>query len=320
MPHSILVLDNVDPKAVDLLTATPGFSVTAGAFARAETLAKIASQDALVIRSATTADAELIAAAKNLKIIARAGVGVDNVDLDAATARGIVVVNTPDGNTISTAEHTFGLLLALARHIPQGHASLLAKKWDRKALTGFELKGKTLGIVGLGRIGRAVAKRARAFEMTVVAADPVASADAARDAGVELVALDDLYKRADIISLHCLVTNETKGMINAASIAKMKKGVRILNAARGALINEADLASALKDGRVGGAGLDVYSTEPPPADHPLIGLPNVIHTPHVAASTNDAQVTVALDAARLLIDALTKQTFANVCNPAVLKR
>jgi D-3-phosphoglycerate dehydrogenase len=316
--HPILVLDNVDARAIDLLSATPGFAVTAGAYGRAETLASIAPYEALIIRSATTADAELIAAASNLKLIARAGVGVDNVDLRAASARGIVVVNTPDGNTISTAEHTFGLLLALARHIPQGHASLAAKKWDRKALTGFELKGKTLGIVGFGRIGRAVAKRALAFEMSVLVADPFTDSASAHGAGVELVSLDQLYQRADIVTLHCLVTDDTKGMINRGSLAKMKRGVRIVNAARGALINEADLAAAIKAGHVAGAALDVYAAEPPPADHPLIGLPQVIHTPHVAASTSDAQVTVAVDAARLVIAALTKQRYDNVCNPEAL--
>ncbi len=318
MTYNILVLDNVDKKALDILTATPDFNITAGAYNREQTLAAIPTADALIIRSATTADAELISAAANLKIIARAGVGVDNVDLEAATAKGVVVVNTPDGNTISTAEMTIGLMISLARFIPQGHASMQAGKWDRKSFTGVELKGKTLGLVGFGRIGRAVAKRALAFEMTVIAYDPYIPADIAADFGVDLVSLDELYAQADFISLHSLITDETKGMINAASIAKMKKGVRIINAARGALINDADLADALKSGQVGSAALDVYAVEPPPADHPLVGLANVIDTPHLAASTSDAQVNVGVDAAHLVIDALTKGEYANVCNPAVL--
>jgi D-3-phosphoglycerate dehydrogenase / 2-oxoglutarate reductase len=295
--YNILVLDNVDKKAIDVLTATPGFNVTAGAFDRAQTLAAIPTADALIMR---------------------AGVGVDNVDLDAATEKGVVVVNTPDGNTISTAEMTIGLMLSLARFIPQGHASLTGGKWDRKSFTGVELRGKTLGLIGFGRIGRAVAKRALAFEMNIIAYDPFIPADIAADLGVDLVTLDELYAKSDFISLHSLITDDTKGMINAESIAKMKKGVRIVNAARGALINDADLAEALKSGQVAGAALDVYAVEPPPADHPLIGLPNVIDTPHLAASTSDAQVNVAIDAAQLVVDALTKGEYNNVCNPVVL--
>jgi len=318
--HHILVLDNVDPRAVDILKAVDGFHVTAAAYNREQTLAAVPEADALIIRSATTADAELIEKADRLKIIARAGVGVDNVDLDAATARGIVVVNTPDGNTISTAEMTLGLMLALARFIPQGHGSLAGGNWDRKSFVGVELRGKTLGVVGFGRIGRAVAKRAQAFDMTVVAYDPYIAPDIAADLGVEMVDLDTLFSRADFISLHSLITDETREMINAPSLAKMKKGVRIINAARGGLINDTDLAQALKSGHAAGAALDVYAQEPPPPDHPLLGLPNVIHTPHLAASTTDAQINVGIDAARLIVAALTKGEYANVCNPAVLKR
>lgn len=321
MAYHVLISDNVDPAAIAILKAAPELVVTApGQMKREQTLAAIADADALILRSATTADAELINAAAKLKVIARAGVGVDNVDLNAATAKGIVVMNTPDGNTISTAEHTLGLMLALARFIPQGHASMQAGKWDRKAFTGVELRGKTLGLVGFGRIGRAVAKRALAFEMRVVAYDPYIGADVMRDFGVDPVDLDGLYAQADFISLHSLITDETRYMINAASIAKMKKGVRIINAARGALINDADLAEALKSGHVAGAALDVYAEEPPPADHPLIGLPNVIDTPHLAASTSDAQIVVAVDAAKLVVDALVNGVYSNVCNPAVLEK
>lgn len=320
MPYHVLISDSVDPAAVELLRQADGFTVTApGGMSRAETLAAIPAADALIIRSATTADAELLAAAHNLRVIARAGVGVDNVDLAAATQRGIVVMNTPDGNTIATAEHAFGLMLALARHIPDSEISMRGGKWDRKTFMGVELRGKTLGIIGFGRIGRAVAKRALAFEMTVITADPYIPADVAADFGVELVDLDTLYARSDFITLHSIITDETRNMINAASLAKMKRGVRIVNAARGALIDESALAEAIRSGHVAGAALDVYSAEPLSADHPLVGLPGVVHTPHLAASTADAQINVAIDAARLVLDALQNGEYRNVCNPDVLK-
>lgn len=315
---NVLIPDSVDQKAVDILTGTAGLTVTApGKMARDELMVAIKDAHAMVIRSGVQADAELLAAAPNLKAIARAGVGVDNIDLTEATKRGIIVMNTPGGNTISTAEHTFGLMLALAHHIPVGHQSLREGRWDRKKFMGVEVKDKTLGIIGFGRIGRAVATRAQAFEMTVIAYDPFIPADAAAELNVELVDLDTLYGRADFITLHSLITDETKGMINATSIAKMKEGVRIVNAARGALINDDDLADALKSGKVAGAALDVYTVEPP-EDNPLIGLDNVIHTPHLAASTTDAQVAVAVEAAQLIVDALLHDKPQNVCNPDVL--
>jgi D-3-phosphoglycerate dehydrogenase / 2-oxoglutarate reductase len=319
MSYHILIPDSVDKAALDILQQADGFTITApGQMKREETLAAVPNADALIIRSATKADAELIEAASHLKIIARAGVGVDNVDVQAATAHGIAVANTPDGNTIATAEHAFGLMLALARHIPQAHASLLAGKWDRKSYMGMELRGKTLGIIGFGRIGRAIAKRALAFDMTVITTDPYIAHDLALDFGVELVDLTTLYNRADFITLHSLITDQTRGMINHNGIAQMKPGVRIINAARGALINETDLAAAIKSGHVAGAALDVYQQEPPPAEHPLIGLPGVIHTPHLAASTDDAQVAVAVEAAQLVVNALLKGEYKNVVNPAVL--
>jgi len=320
MTYHVLVSDNVHQAALDVLkNAGDAFHVTApGQMSRAEVLAAIPDADALIIRSATKADAELLSASTRLKIIARAGVGVDNVDVARASEMGIAVVNTPDGNTIATAEHAFGLMLALARHIPQGHHSLQNGNWDRKSFVGVELRGKTLGIIGFGRIGRAIAKRAVAFEMHVIAYDPYIPTDIAADLGVTMVSLDDLYARSDFITLHSLITDETRGMINKATIAKMKPGVRIINAARGALINEADLAEALKSGHVAGAALDVYAEEPPPADHPLIGLPNVIDTPHLAASTDDAQIAVAVEAAHLVVDALLKGEYKNVVNAQVL--
>ena len=318
MTYQVLVPDNVNQKAIDILLQEPRIQVSApGKMERDALLHAIADAQAIIIRSGVTADAELIAAATQLKAIARAGVGVDNVDLDAATQRGIVVMNTPGGNTISTAEHTLGLMIALSRHIPQGHQSLAEGRWDRKAFTGVELKGKTLGIIGLGRIGQAIAKRAQAFEMAVIAHDPFLPPQVAADIDVPLLDLAEVYARSDYLSLHALVTDETRGMINASSIAIMKDGIRIINAARGALINSADLAAALNTGKVAGAALDVYEQEPPPADHPLIGLANVIHTPHLAASTSDAQVTVAIEAAQLIVDFLLEGKSANVCNPEV---
>ncbi len=318
--YTVLIPDNVDPAALKVFEGLDAIKVIApGNMKREETMAAIGEADALIIRSSTTADAELLNAAPKLKAIARAGVGVDNVDIPVATANGVIVMNTPDGNTIATAEHTFGLMLALARHIPQGNASLKAGKWDRKSYMGVELRGKTLGIIGFGRIGRAIAKRALAFEMTVITADPYIPADITADLGVELVDLDTLYARSDFITLHSLINDETRGMINSASIARMKPGVRIINAARGALINEADLAKAIESGQVAGAALDVYNEEPPAADNPLLALNNVIDTPHLAASTSDAQVAVAVDAAQLIVDVLLHNKTNNVVNPAVLK-
>ena len=316
MTFHVLVPDNVNRKAIDILKKSQGIRVTApGKMERGALLNSLSDVHALIIRSAVTADAELIEQAPKLKAIARAGVGVDNVDLPKASAKGIVVMNTPGGNTISTAEYAFGLMLALSRHIPQGHQSLAAGRWERKRFVGLELKGKTLGIIGLGRIGQALALRAQAFGMTVIAYDPYLPPEAADALKVPLVSLQEVCARSDYLSLHPLITHETRHIIHSGAIALMKDGIRIINTARGALINASDLAQALHTGKVAGAALDVYETEPPPADHPLVGLPNVIHTPHLAASTSDAQVTVAIEAARLIIDYLLHGKAANVCNP-----
>lgn len=316
----VLVPDNLKASAIAVLEDVKQFEVHApGKMSRDDTLAMVPQADAMIVRSGTTADAELLDRAENLKVIVRAGVGVDNIDLDECTRRGIVVMNTPNGNTTATAEHAFAMMLALARHIPQADASLRAGRWDRKLYMGTELSGKRLGIIGFGRVGRAVAKRAQAFEMTECAYDPFVPEDLARHLGIPLVpTLDELYARADIITLHAVVTDRTRGMINAASIAKMKTGVLIVNAARGALINAADLAAALDSGKVGGAAIDVYDVEPPPDDHPLIGLDNVIHTPHLGASTYEAQTAVGTEAANKVIAALLDGEYDSVCNKAVL--
>lgn len=324
MPYVVVVPDNLNPEGLAVLQAQPDLTVvTGGVMTRAQTLAAVADADALIVRSSTQVDAELLAAAPKLKVVARAGVGVDNVDLNACTAHGILVMNTPDGNTISTAEHTFGLMLALVRHIPQADASMRAGQWDRKRFTGTELRGKTLGIIGFGRVGRAVAQRASAFGMTVIGYDPFVPAEVARHLGLSLSGtLDELLARADIISLHAQVTPDTRGMINAETIARMKDGVYIINAARGALIANADLAAALKSGKVAGAALDVYDEEPPPADHPLLGLDNVVYTPHLGASTAEAQSIVGVQAAQEVIDLLFKGAYdlATVRNKAVLEQ
>jgi len=288
---------------------------------RATLMSQIGEADGLIIRSATRADAALLAAAQRLKVIARAGAGVDNVDIEAANQRGIVVMNTPGGNTIAAAEHTFGLMLALLRHLPAAHESMRAGRWERQAFMGVELRGKTLGIIGLGRIGKAVAKRARAFEMTVIAYDSdqsEAEVQAARELGVEMVPLAEVYARSDVITLHPSLNDQTRGLINVHSLAQMKRGVYLVNTARGALIVDSDLADALRSGQVAGAALDVYTEEPPRQDHPLIGLPNVVHTPHLAASTVDAQIAVAVEAAHLVADALLRGQYRNVVNPEIL--
>lgn len=316
----VLIPDNVDQKAIDLLSDVAEIDVKApGKLSQDELKAQIGSAHAIIIRSGVQITADVLDAAPNLKAIARAGVGVDNVDLEAATSHGVVVMNTPGGNTISTAEHTFGLMLALARHLAEGVSSLKAGRWDRKKFVGVELKGKTLGLVGFGRIGRAVAVRARAFDMDVLAYDPYLDTEVFEEFGVDGVTLDELFERADFISLHTLITDETRAMIDSESIARMKDGVRIINAARGALINDDDLAAAIKSGKVAGAALDVYVDEPPAEDHPLVNLPEVVCTPHLAASTSDAQVTVAVEAAELVIDALLKNRTKNVVNSAVLE-
>lgn len=315
MTYHVLIPDRVDTAAVELLRRAGDIEVTApGRMSREDTLAAIGAADGLIIRSTTRADAELLGAATRLKAIVRAGAGVDNVDLDAATARGVVVMNTPEGNTVSTAEHTFALMLALARHVPAAHQALAEGRWERKAFEGIELRGKTLGIIGLGRVGRAVAQRALAFGMTVIAYMPYTGPEPE----VESVRLDELLARADFITLHPRLTDETRGMIDAGAIAKMKPGVRIINAARGALVDAHALAAALRSGHVAGAALDVYPQEPPSPDYPLIGLPNVVHTPHLAASTADAQVAVAVLAAEQMAGALLRGEYRNVTNPAAL--
>ena len=280
---------------------------------QAELRAIIPDYDALIIRSDTQVTAELLAAAPNLKLVGRAGIGVDNIDIEAATMRGVIVMNTPGANSVATAEHTMALMLAASRHTAHSHISLIAGEWRRSDFVGTELFGKTLGIIGFGRVGRLVATRAQAFGMEIVAYDPFVSEEVGREMGVTLVDLEDLLPQADYITLHTAVTPKTAKLINAATISQMKEGVILINVARGKLIDEPALVASLQSGKVKAAGVDVYSGEPP-ADNPLIGLPNVVHTPHLGASSMEAQRNVATQIVEQMVDALRGTDFRNALN------
>ncbi len=311
----VLVADKISPKGVAYLRQQPGFEVVEAYGSSPEKILELVKDvHAIAVRSETKITAAVFAAAPLLKVVGRAGVGVDNVDVDAATERGVVVMNTPGGNTISTAELTFTHILCGARPIAQAAASMKAGNWDRKTLSGIELFRKTLGVVGLGRIGSEVAKRAQAFGMRVLAYDPYLSASRAKAMQVEGVTLDELLKQSDYITVHMPLTDETLNMIDAAAIAKCKKGVRLFNCARGGIINEAALIAALKSGHVAAAGLDVYETEPLAKDSELRTLPNVVLTPHIAASTTEAQESVGIEVAEQIADVLNGGVIRNAVN------
>jgi D-3-phosphoglycerate dehydrogenase len=276
-------------------------------------LAAIGDYDGLAIRSATKVTEKLLAAAKNLRVVGRAGIGVDNVDIPAATKRGVVVMNTPFGNSITTAEHAIAMMLAVARQLPSADASTRAGKWEKSRFMGTELTAKTLGIIGCGNIGAIVADRAIGLKMKVIAFDPFLSEERAKQLGVERVDLDVLFARADFITLHTPLTNKTRNIIDAAAIAKMKDGVRIVNCARGGLIVEEDLAAALTSGKVAGAGVDVFVTEPA-TDSPLFSAPNAVCTPHLGASTTEAQENVAIQVAEQMSDYLVNGAVSNALN------
>ncbi len=300
----ILVTDDVSDRGLQPLRDA-GFALEKKAGLAPDDLREaVRDCDALIVRSETKVTAELMDAAKKLRVIGRAGVGVDNIDVPAATARGVVVMNAPDGNTITTAEHTIALLVALARSVAQANRSLKEGNWKRKEFIGVELQGKTLGIIGLGRIGRAVAARARAFGMKIVAHDPFIAPDQARDLEIEAAPLDEVFARADFLTVHTPLTAETRGIIGKQAFAKMKKGVRVINCARGGLVDESALYDAIKSGIVAGAALDVFEQEPPPADHLLLALDEVIATPHLGASTTEAQEGVAFTVAEQVRDYL----------------
>jgi len=307
----IVIADKVSPSALKVFGEHSDWTVVSPD--KDKLAAELANADAIVVRSATFVDDPVMEKAPRLRVIGRAGVGVDNVDLDAATRRGIVVMNTPGGNAVAVAEHTFGLMLALARHLMRADSTMHAGKWEKKTLQGTELRGKTLGIVGLGRVGVEVSRRALAFGMKVVAHDPYVAPSFAQQLNVSMVPLEDLYAQADYITLHVGLTPQTQGMINAEALRKMKKGVRLVNCARGELLNEQAVVEALQSGQLGGAALDVYSHEPL-KDSPLMTLPNVILTPHIAGSTNEAQEAVGVQIALQVREYLLKGVIQNAVN------
>lgn len=315
----VLVSDDLSAEGVEILRRGPGIEVDVKVGLKPDELkAIIGDYEGLVVRSATKVTADVLAAATKLRAIGRAGSGVDNIDVPAATRKGVVVMNTPGGNTITVAELTVSMMLALARHLPQATASTKSGKWEKKKFQGRELNGKTLGLVGAGNIGGAVAKRCIGFGMKVLAYDPFLTPEGAARLGVELASLDDITEKSDVISLHVPATAETKGLFNAARIARMKKGAFLVNCARGGLVDEAAVAEALKSGQLGGAAFDVFEKEPPAADNPLLACDNFICTPHIGASTEEAQSNVALAIADQLVDFLTTGTIRNAVNvPAV---
>ena len=313
--YRVLVADKLAPQGMAILRDSPELEIDeAIGLKPPELAAKVGPYQGLVVRSGSRVTAEVIAAATNLKVIGRAGIGVDNIDVDAATKRGIVVMNTPSGNNVTTAEHAISMMLALARSIPQATASMKAGKWEKGRFTGSEVFSKTLGIVGIGNIGSLVAERAVGLKMKVVAFDPFITAAAAQRLGVELVSLDDLYSRADFISIHTPLTAETRGMVNAEAFARMKKGVRVINCARGGIVDEQALAAAIRAGTVAGAALDVFEKEPPGADNPLLGLDQVICTPHLGAATDEAQVNVSVAIAQQVANFLTGGAIQDAVN------
>ncbi len=317
----VLICDNLESQGLDLLRQA-GIELDERIGLKGEALKEaIRAADGVIVRSQTKITADLLDNPGKLRAIVRAGVGVDTIDVGAATRKGVVVMNTPGGNTFSTAEHTISLLMSLSRHIPAADASLRAGKWERNKFIGTQLAGKTLGVVGLGRIGREVARRATGLDMKIVGFDPFLSPDRAGQLGIEAVAdIEQLLPRCDYLTVHTPLTDETRNLLNAARLAKMKKGARVINCARGGIINEEALAEALKSGHLAGAALDVFVQEPPPADHPLLKLANVVVTPHLGASTHEAQLSVALEAAQLLIDFLQKGVVQHAVNMAAVDR
>jgi len=320
MPR-VLISDKLESAGLDLMRQAgieldERHGLTGAALQEA-----LRAAEGVIIRSGTRITAELLSDAGQLRAIVRAGVGVDNIDVAAATRKGIVVMNTPGGNTVSTAEHTITLLLALARHVPAADASIHQGKWERGKFVGTQLAGKTLGIVGLGRVGREVARRAAGLDMKVIGYDPFLAPERAGQLGIESVPdLDQLLPRCDFLTVHTPLTEETRDLIGERELSKLRRGSRVLNCARGGIINEAALADALRSGHLAGAALDVFLDEPPAADHPLLQLPTVVVTPHLGASTVEAQASVAREAAQLMIDYLTKGLVQFAVNMAAVDR
>jgi D-3-phosphoglycerate dehydrogenase / 2-oxoglutarate reductase len=309
----IVLAEKVSPATLAVFQQEPGWNVVTPDQIKNGLAAELADADALVVRSAVQADAKLLESAPNLRVIGRAGVGVDNIDTDAATHRGIVVMNTPGANAVAVAELTLGLMISLARAIPRANATMHQAKWEKKSLQGQELRGKTLGIVGLGRIGLEVARRARSFGMQLIGYDPFIAPVIARENDVTLVSIDDIFKQSDYLTLHVGLTTQTEGMINPTSIAIMKKGIRIINCARGELIVESALAEALKSGKVAGAALDVFHQEPL-KESPFFDLDNVILSPHIAGATDEAQEAIGIQLAMQVRDYLKLGVVQNAVN------
>jgi D-3-phosphoglycerate dehydrogenase len=311
----ILVSDSLSDEGLAVLRGRAGIEVDyRPGLGEAELAEAIASADALVVRSGSKVTARVIDSGAKLKVIGRAGIGVDNVDVPAASKRGIVVMNTPTGNSVTTAEHTLSLMMSLARHVPQATASMKGGKWEKKKFEGLELAGKTLGVVGLGTIGRIVADRARGLAMKVIAFDPVLTADRAAALGVELVSLDAIWANADIITVHTPLTPQTTGLINDQTVPKLKKGVLLINCARGGIYDESAVLRGLDSGHIAGAAFDVFVEEPPPKDSPLVKHERVVCTPHLGASTAEAQVRVAVQIVEQVCDFLEKGDIKNPVN------
>ncbi len=315
----ILVADPIAADGVERLRAAGEVDVVTGLEPEA-LRERIAGYEALVVRSETKVTAEVLDAATRLRVVGRAGVGVDNIDVDAATERGVLVLNAPTGNTIAAAEHAVAMLFAMVRNIPAADRSLRAGLWERSRFTGLEVRDKTLGVLGLGKIGFEVARIAReGLQMRVLAHDPLATADRARQAGAELCDMDTLLRESDVLTVHVPLTAATRGVIASAELRRMKEGARIVNVARGGIVDEADLAAAISAGHIAGAAIDVFVEEPPPPDHPLLQLPQVVVTPHLGASTREAQVNVAFDVADQIVEYLNGGTPRYAVNaPTVL--
>lgn len=315
----IIITDNVDKKAVALLKDA-GFEVNYTPGMKPDDIYKIIGDyHGMIVRSDTKVNAEMISYMKNMEVIGRAGTGVDNIDSAAATRKGVIVMNTPGGNTISTAEHTFSMMMSLCRNIPQADASVKGGKWDRKSYKGTEVHGKTLGVVGLGKIGREVALRAQAFGMQIIGYDPLLSQDLAAKMNVELTTLDEIYKRSDIITVHVPLDATTKDLLRKETFALCKDGVKIINCARGGIVNEDDLLEALNSGKVSGAAMDVFVKEPPDFSHPLLKHSKFVSTPHLGASTDEAQEKVAIQIAEQIIDLFKKKIVFGAVNGAAVE-
>ncbi|MBR3721963.1 MAG: phosphoglycerate dehydrogenase [Selenomonadaceae bacterium] len=317
----ILAADGISKEGIALLMREPNFEVVIkDKISHEELVDTIGEYDALMVRSASKVTADVIEKANKLKIIGRAGVGVDNIDIPAATAKGIIVINSPGGNTIAATEHTMAMMLALSRHIPIANETMQKGEWNRKKYVGVELRGKTLGVIGMGRIGGGVAKRALAFDMKVIAYDPYMNEERAKNLGVQVGSLQDVIRESDFITVHMPLTAETKGMISMKEMREMKDGVRLINCARGGIIDEADLAAAVKEGIVAGAAIDVYTSEPMAEDNPLRNVPGIILTPHLGASTVEAQIGVSVDVSEGILAALKGEPVTTAVNMAPVSK